>query len=64
MVNSNPFITSSSTHAGYSSVVMAVKLLLLSSADALQGKDAKEAEAAYWLEGGNIAAVALEMEFG
>lgn len=43
---------------------MAVKLLLLSSVDALHGKDAKEAEAAYWLEGGNIAAVALEMEFG
>ena len=64
MVNSNPFITSSSTHAGYSSAVMAAKLFLLSSADALQGKDAKEAaEAAYWLEDGNIAVVALEMEF-
>ena len=43
---------------------MAAKLFLLSSADALQGKDAKEAaEAAYWLEDGNIAVVALEMEF-
>lgn len=56
LVSSNPFITNSWTHAGYSSVVT----FLLASADSLRGKDAKAvADAAYWLDNGIVAEVAL-----
>ncbi len=64
LVNSKPFITNSWTHAGYSSVVIVVSLFLLASADSLRGKDAKAAaDAAYWLDNGIVASVALVVLF-